>query len=120
MVTIKDIAREVGVSPATVSRALADSPLVNEKTKQRIQYVARTRGYERNELARGLVKGSSRALGLVVPDITNPFFSDIARGVGEITDQHAFSATRVNNLTRNSSTSACCGVSVLMDSSSPR
>jgi LacI family transcriptional regulator len=96
MVTIKDIAREVGVSPATVSRALADSPLVNEKTKQRIQHVARTRGYERNELARGLVKGSSRALGLVVPDITNPFFSDIARGVGEITDQHGFGVILCN------------------------
>jgi LacI family transcriptional regulator len=96
MVTIKDIAREVGVSAATVSRALADSPLVNEKTKQRIQHVAQILDYERNELARGLVKGSSRALGLIVPDITNPFFSDIARGVGEITDQYGFGVILCN------------------------
>lgn len=84
MVTIKDIAREVGVSPSTVSRALSDSPLISEKTKQRVKQVAQKLGYERNELARGLVKGSSGAVGLVVPDITNPFFADIAWGVGEI------------------------------------
>ena len=84
MVTIKDIAREVGVSPSTVSRALSDSPLISEKTRQSVKEVAQKLGYERNELARGLVKGSSGAIGLVVADITNPFFSDIAQGVGEV------------------------------------
>jgi len=84
MVTIKDIAREVGVSPSTVSRALSDSTLISEKTRQSVKEVAQRLGYERNELARGLVMGSSGAVGLVVPDITNPFFADIARGVGEI------------------------------------
>lgn len=88
MVTIKDIAREVGVSPSTVSRALSDSPLISQATKERVHTVAKRLGYERNELARALVKGSSEAIGLVVPDITNPFFADIARGVGEVA--HAF------------------------------
>jgi LacI family transcriptional regulator len=86
MVTIKDIAKELGISASTVSRALSDSSLVNAKTKHAILQVAERLGYQRNELARALVKGSSGAIGLLVPDITNPFFSDIARGVGEIAD----------------------------------
>jgi LacI family transcriptional regulator len=96
MVTIKDIAREVGVSPSTVSRALSDSPLISEKTKQRIKDIAYRLGYERNELARGLVKGSSGAVGLVVPDITNPFFGDIVRGVGEIAHHSGYGVILCN------------------------
>jgi LacI family transcriptional regulator len=83
MVTIKDIAREVGVSPSTVSRALSGSLLISETTKQRVNQVAQKLGYERNELAHALVKGSSEAIGLIILDITNTFFADIARGVGE-------------------------------------
>jgi len=90
MVTIKDIARAVGVSPSTVSRALSDSPLVNNVTKENVHRIARQLGYERNELARALVKGSSGAIGLIVPDITNPFFSDIARGIAEIADRAGY------------------------------
>ncbi len=73
-----------GVSPSTVSRALNDSPLISEETRARIRKIAEELGYERNELARGLVKGTSGALGLIVPDITNPFFAEIARGVGDV------------------------------------
>ena len=90
MVTIKDIAREVGVSPSTVSRALSDSTLISEKTRQSVKEVAQKLGYERNELARGLVKGSSGAIGLVVADITNPFFADITRGVGEVAHRFGY------------------------------
>ncbi len=81
MVTIKDIAKAAGVSPSTVSRALNDSPLIRESTKERIKRLAAELGYERNELARSLVKGRTRALGLLVPDITNPFFAEITKGV---------------------------------------
>lgn len=84
MVTIKDVARAAGVSPSTVSRALNDSPLLKDETKARIRRLAIELGYEKNELARGLVKGLSGVVGLVVPDITNPFFADIAQGVGEV------------------------------------
>jgi len=87
MVTIKDIAKELGISASTVSRALSDSSLVNAETKRAIMKVAERLGYQRNELARALVMGSSGAVGLLVPDITNPFFSDIARGVGEVADR---------------------------------
>lgn len=87
MVTIKDIAKELGISASTVSRALSDSPLVNAETKRAILQVAERLGYQRNELARALVMGSLGAIGLILPDITNPFFSDVARGVGEIADR---------------------------------
>lgn len=83
MVTIKDVAQAAGVSPSTVSRALNDSPLLREETKARIRRIAAELGYERNELARGLVLGSSGAIGLVIPDIANPFFAEVTRGVGE-------------------------------------
>lgn len=96
MVTIKDIAKEIGVSASTVSRALSDSPLVNAETKERVHRVARRLGYERNEVARALVMGSSGAVGLLVPDITNPFFSDVARGVGEIADRAGYGVILCN------------------------
>lgn len=96
MVTIKDIAKVVGVSASTVSRALSGSSLVNEDTKRRILKAARRLGYERNELARALVKGASGAIGLVVPDITNPFFSDIVRGVSEIAERSGYGVILCN------------------------
>jgi len=96
MITIKDIAKEIGVSASTVSRALSDSPLVNAETKAAVLHAAQRLGYERNELARALVMGASGAVGLVVPDITNPFFSDIARGVGEIADRVGYGVILCN------------------------
>jgi len=103
MVTIKDIAQIAGVSPSTVSRALNDSPLIREETKARIREIAAALGYERNELARGLVKGTSRALGLIVPDITNPFFAEIARGVSDVAHAQGYGVllcTTEGNLSR--------------------
>lgn len=96
MVTIKDIARAVGVSASTVSRALSDSPLVNQETRMAVLQTAKELGYERNELARALVKGASGAIGLIVPDITNPFFSDVARGVSDIADRAGYGVILCN------------------------
>jgi LacI family transcriptional regulator len=53
-------------------------------------------GYERNELARALVKGTSQAIGLIIPDITNAFFADIARGVGEVADAAGYGVILCN------------------------
>lgn len=96
MVTIKDIAREVGVSPSTVSRALSDSPLISEKTKRRVRKIAQKLGYERNELARGLVKGSSGAVGLLVANITNSFFANIAHGVAKVAHRSIYGVILCN------------------------
>ncbi len=96
MVTIKDIAKAAGVSPSTVSRALNDSPLIKQSTKERIKRLAAELGYERNELARSLVKGKSRALGLIVSDITNPFFAEIAKGVEDVAQGRGYGVILCN------------------------
>lgn len=90
MVTIKDIAERAGLSPSTVSRALSDNPIIKEETRKRVKRLAEQMGYERNELARGLKKGSIGAVGLIVPDITNPFFSEITLGVADAARERGY------------------------------
>jgi LacI family transcriptional regulator len=80
-VTIKDIAKELGVSYTTVSRALTNRAGVNALTRQRIVEEAHRMGYQPNILARGLVTQRTDTIGLLVPDITNPFSAEVARGV---------------------------------------
>jgi DNA-binding LacI/PurR family transcriptional regulator len=79
-VTLKKIAEEVGVDVSTVSRALAGLSGVHKDTRDRVLEVARKFQYRPNLLARGLVKGHSQTIGLLVSDIRNPYFADVARG----------------------------------------
>ncbi len=81
MVGIKDIAKIVGVSPATVSLALNNSPLVNEQTKKRICETAKELDYRPNPYARTLVTKRSGMLGLVVPDIRNVYYATLVHFV---------------------------------------
>lgn len=82
MVTIKDISRVAGVSTATVSKVLnGDYSKVSDQTKQRVLKTAKELGYRPNRLARGLVQSKTNIIGLIVPDIANPYFADLARGV---------------------------------------
>ena len=78
MTTIKDIARLAGVSYSTVSKALNNSPLVREDTKRKILEIAVEHNYKRNLLARQLVSGRSKLVGLVLRDVGNPVFSYLA------------------------------------------
>lgn len=81
-ITIKDIANLANVSIATVSRVLnnkADG--ISEETKNRIFKIAKDLNYRPNAIARGLVLKKTNTIGLVLPDISNPFFPEIARGV---------------------------------------
>ncbi|WP_003542274.1 LacI family DNA-binding transcriptional regulator [Desulfotomaculum nigrificans] len=95
-VTIKDIAKKAGVSYATVSRALNNRPEVNEKTRREIQKLAEEMGYKPNALARGLVTKETKTLGLIIPDITNPFFPEVARGVEEAAAQAGYNVFLCN------------------------
>ena len=79
-VTIKDVARESGVNISTVSRALNDEYGVHPETREHVLAVATRLKYRPNRVARGLVTGRSNTLGLVVSDIRNPFFAEVARG----------------------------------------
>ncbi|MFL4475540.1 LacI family DNA-binding transcriptional regulator [Paeniglutamicibacter sp. MACA_103] len=80
-VTVRDIARIAGVSISTVSRALSSPEMVNAATRAKVQETARKLGYTPNLNARNLISGRSGAIGLVVPDLENPFFGSMAKGV---------------------------------------
>src|SRR6266852_5228842 len=79
-VTIKDVARESGVNISTVSRALNNGYGVNDQTREHVIAVAARLNYRLNRVARGLVTGRSHSLGLILSDIRNPFFAEVARG----------------------------------------
>jgi LacI family transcriptional regulator len=83
MITLEDLARQAGVSHSTVSRALADSPLVNAATKERIQNLARESGYQVNQVARNLKTRSTQTIGLVVPEVSNPFYPELIQRVAD-------------------------------------
>ena len=80
-ITIKDIARESGVNISTVSRALNDAYGVHQETRGHVLAVAARLNYHPNRIARGLKTRRSHTLGLIVSDIRNPFFAEVARGV---------------------------------------
>jgi LacI family transcriptional regulator len=79
--TIKDIAKKANVSYGTVSRALNNKYGVKKETRERVLDVAAKMGYSPNGIARGLVKKTTHSIGLVIPDILNPFYPDVARGI---------------------------------------
>jgi LacI family transcriptional regulator len=80
-VSIKEVAAHAGVSVGTVSNVLNRPEIVARATRDRVQSAIKTLGFVRNESARQLRAGRSRTIGLVVLDVANPFFTDVARGV---------------------------------------
>jgi LacI family transcriptional regulator len=80
VVTIRDVARESGVNVSTVSRALNNEYGVHHRTRERVVAAAARLNYSPNRIARGLVTGRSHSLALIVSDIRNPFFAEVARG----------------------------------------
>jgi LacI family transcriptional regulator len=78
---VRDVAALAGVSPGTVSNALNHPAKVSPTTLARIQAAIDELGYIRNDAARQLRAGTNRAIGMIVLDIANPFFTDVARGV---------------------------------------
>lgn len=81
MATIKQVAQYAGVSVATVSRALNKSGYVKKETQDKIDKAIQDLNYSPNETARTLYKRKSKMIGLLLPDISNPFFTVVARGV---------------------------------------
>jgi LacI family transcriptional regulator len=82
-VTILDLARELGISHTTVSRALADHPHISAETKRRVNLVAGRMGYVPNASARTMRGGRSTIVGLVIPDVKNDFYAAIAKIVAD-------------------------------------
>ena len=79
MATIKDVAEKAGVSAATVSYVMNEARKVRPETEQRVLWAARELGYQPNTAARSLVVGHSAIIGLIVPDMLNPFFPEITK-----------------------------------------
>ena len=89
-VSIKDIAQAAGVSHSTVSRALADSPLISEAARRRIQALAGKMGYVPNAQARGLVLGRTMTIGIVVTTIADPFVAEVVQGIESTAHAHGY------------------------------
>lgn len=85
--TINDIAREAKVSKATVSRVLNGVDCVKQDTKEKVLEVMRARNFSPSAMARNLSRQSSDTIGVIVPEVDNPFFGEILRGITEIADQ---------------------------------
>jgi len=88
--TLREIARLAKVSTATVSRAINRLPTVNPVLAKRIRKVIEKEGYFPNTNARALVHGRSRSLGLIVSEITNPFFPEIVQTFAKLGAQHNY------------------------------
>jgi LacI family transcriptional regulator len=97
-VTIRDVAREAGVHPGTVSRALNQETrgLVNQETADRVLRAAQRLGYRPNRIARGLKTNRSHTIGVLIPDITNPLFPPILRGIEDRLADDGYTALIVN------------------------
>ncbi|MFJ3673083.1 LacI family DNA-binding transcriptional regulator [Streptomyces sp. NPDC090106] len=89
-VTIDDVAREAGVSRQTVSRALNDKGEIGAATKQRVLDAAEDLGYRPSRFARGLVRQDAFSVGLVIPDLLNPFFTEVAAGALDAARTHGW------------------------------
>ncbi|MEU5453293.1 LacI family DNA-binding transcriptional regulator, partial [Streptomyces globisporus] len=83
MASIKDVAAEAGVSVATVSRVLNSHPSVSEEARTRVLAAVEALGYRPNAVARSLRTAQTRTLGLVISDVLNPYFTELARFVEE-------------------------------------
>jgi LacI family transcriptional regulator len=96
--TLRDVAEAAGVHAATVSRALNPSTrrLVNHDTARRVLKAAESLGYQPNPIARSLKTAKSQTIGLVLPDLTNPLFPPIVRGIEDILGPAGYSALIVN------------------------
>jgi DNA-binding LacI/PurR family transcriptional regulator len=79
--TIKDIARMLGISVSTVSRALKDHPDISSETKERVNETARKLNYRPNALALGLKSSKSNTIGVIIPEIVHFFFSSVISGI---------------------------------------
>ena len=89
--TVKEIAAIAKVSVATVSRALQRPELVSETTRQRIHEVVKRLGYTPNALARNLRTARTRLIIALLPDIANPFFSEVIRGIEQVAHENGYS-----------------------------
>ncbi|WZL77776.1 LacI family DNA-binding transcriptional regulator [Eubacteriales bacterium mix99] len=96
MITIKDVARVAGVSASTVSRALSGRTPVEESTRRKVLEAAQKLNYQPNALAKGLKEGRTGTIGLIVPNICNPVFPLVSRGVEDTARKFGYTVILCN------------------------
>jgi len=96
MPTLKDVAKKAGVSPALASLALNEKPYVSKEAREKIYKAVKELGYRPNIVARSLRQKKTDTLGLVLSDIANPFFPEIARGVEQRAREYGFNVILCN------------------------
>jgi len=93
LVTIKDIAKALNLSTSTVSRAMQNTHDVSQKTRQKVLEIATQLNYKPNYAAAGLAKGKSYNIGIILPRITNYYFSTVIEGIQEIAYSRNYNIT---------------------------
>ncbi len=96
-VTMRDVAREAGVSIKTVSRVVNNQGEISESTRRRVLAAIKKLGYRPSKVARALVTRRSDSVGLILGDIANPFFSEVARGVLDAAQERGYSVFLCNS-----------------------
>jgi LacI family transcriptional regulator len=89
-VSIKDVAKYAGVSTATVSHVINQTRFVSEETRQKVLAAIETLNYQPSAIARGLATNATQTIGLIISDVTNPFFTAVARGVEDEITRHGY------------------------------
>lgn len=89
--TMKDIARDLGVSVVTVSKVLRNHSDISEQTRKRVLLRMKELNYQPNPAARTLVTGRTNLIGLIVPDLVHPFFAEVAKGISGRLRSHEYS-----------------------------
>lgn len=95
-VTIYDVAREAGVSMATVSRVVNNNPNVKPATRKKVYEAIERLGYRPNAVARGLASKKTTTVGVVIPDISNAIFAEVARGIEDIANMYHYNIILCN------------------------
>ena len=89
--TLKDIAKELGISVGTVSKAIKDYPDISEETRWAVQKLAKDRNYRPNSMAVGLRKSRSFLIGVIVPEVVHHFFSSVISGIMKVVEREGYS-----------------------------
>lgn len=95
--SIKDVAREAGVSIATVSRVLNDIDVVNEETKKKVLDAIKKLGYRPNIVARSLKTQRTKTVGILIPDISNQFYPEVVRGAEDVANIYDYNVMLCNS-----------------------
>jgi LacI family transcriptional regulator len=88
--TLKQIAKELGVSVSTVSKALNGSPEISDPTKKRVQEYAKLKNYKPNVIGLNLKNRRTKTIGVIIPNILNSFFAKVFKGIEKVADQRGY------------------------------